>query len=80
MRNIYLRGADVRGGINVSGAQLAADFDCAGVVVYRPDKVAIAADAMKAGGSVILRPKPNCVATLVRHVHELVSAEERPDL
>jgi hypothetical protein len=54
VRNVFLRGADVRG-INMRGARLEADLDCAGAVVSRPDDVAIAADAIQVGGSVLLR-------------------------
>jgi hypothetical protein len=53
-RNVFLRGADVRG-INMRGARLEADLDCAGAIVSRPDDVAIAADAIQVGGSVLLR-------------------------
>jgi hypothetical protein len=54
VRNVFLRGADVRG-INMRGARLEADLDCAGAIVSRPDDVAIAADAIQVGGSVLLR-------------------------
>jgi hypothetical protein len=55
VRNVFVRGTDFRGGINLRGAQLGADFDGTGATVFRPDDVAIAADAIDVGGSVLLR-------------------------
>ncbi|WP_322883895.1 hypothetical protein [Microvirga lotononidis] len=55
VRNVLARGTDVRGGINLRGARLVADFDGTGAKVFQPDDVAIAAEAIDVGGSVLLR-------------------------
>jgi hypothetical protein len=55
VRNVFARGTDFRGGINMRGARLEASFDCAGAIVFRPDDVAIVAEAIQVGGSVLLR-------------------------
>ncbi|MBO1905468.1 hypothetical protein J4G37_11245 [Microvirga sp. 3-52] len=55
VRNVLARGTDFRGGLNLRGARLGADFDGTGATVFRPDDVAIAAEAIDVGGSVLLR-------------------------
>jgi len=55
VRSVLARSAHIEGGIDLSGAQLAADFDCAGATVSCTGELATDAVQVQVGGSVILR-------------------------
>jgi len=55
VRNVFCRDADLRGGVNLRGSKLEATFDCAGSTIFRPDEIAIAADAIEVQGGFLLR-------------------------
>ncbi len=52
---VLLRGANVRGGINLSGARLGGDINAVGARIERPGEVALYGDAVVAGGDLALR-------------------------
>lgn len=55
VRNVLLRGATLRGGVNLSGAVLAADLDAAGTTIPAFERMALDAGEMTCHGNVILR-------------------------